>query len=186
VRIAGANGEAPRIGYVFQTPRLMPWLTVRDNVRLGLPRPGRGPGLAEALLSEMQLDDVLDANPGQLSGGMQRRVALARAFVNEPRLLLLDEPFLSLDAPTAGRLRGQLLELWQRHPTTILFVTHDLREALCLADRVLFLSPGPASVVLDYKVELPRPRNPESAAIDDLRRRLLDKYPDLLAGIAKS
>ncbi len=113
---------------------------------------------------------------------MERRVALARAFVTGPRLLLLDEPFLSLDTPVANRLRRLLLDLCARRPTTVLFVTHDLREALYLADRVLFMSPGPGRIVLD----LPRPRQPEGADIEALRLELLDRHPKLLAGLAQT
>jgi NitT/TauT family transport system ATP-binding protein len=178
-----ADGGSAPIGYMFQTPRLMPWLTVRENVRLALPADAPRPGPAERLLAEMEMERVLDAYPRALSGGMQRRVALARAFVAEPRLLLLDEPFLSLDAPAADRLRRLLLELWERRPTSILFVTHDLREALSLADRILFLSPRPARLLLDLPVTLPRPRDAEGPAIAALRRRLLDEHPDLLAGL---
>ncbi|HLJ63382.1 MAG TPA: ABC transporter ATP-binding protein [Stellaceae bacterium] len=173
-----------RLGVMFQTPRLMPWLTVRDNVRLALDPPPRKAGAAEALLKEMRLDGFLDAFPRQLSGGLQRRVALARAFVTDPDLLLLDEPFQSLDAPTAERLRALLLDLWKRRRPTILFVTHDLREALSIGDRVLFLSASPARVVLDLAIELTRPRGLEGPAVEALRRRLLATYPDLLRGLA--
>ncbi|MDX1605248.1 MAG: ATP-binding cassette domain-containing protein, partial [Candidatus Competibacterales bacterium] len=120
-----------------------------------------------------------------LSGGMQRRVALARAFAIRPRLLLLDEPFVSLDAPVADRLRQMLVELWQRQTTTVLFVTHDLREALTLADRVIFLSAPPARVLLDQPVDLPRPRHTEDDAVAVLRRQLLRAHPELLAGLVQ-
>ena len=183
VRIVGGRDSASPVGYMFQTPRLMPWLTVRDNVRLALSHPGHGDGPAERLLAEMNLTPFLDAYPRQLSGGMQRRVALARCFVNEPRLLLLDEPFLSLDAPAAQRLRQSLLELWRRRPTTVVFVTHDLREALQLADRILFLSHRPGRVVRDLPVDLPRPREPDGGEIEALRRRLLAEDPELLSGL---
>jgi NitT/TauT family transport system ATP-binding protein len=176
------DGSAP-IGFVFQTPRLMPWLTARENVRLALEPPPKRAGRAEELLCEMNLGDRLDAYPGHLSGGQQRRVALARAFVNDPDLLLMDEPFTSLDAPTAQQLRDLLLALWNRRRPTVLFVTHDLREALSLGDRILFLSAGPGRVVLDLLVELSRPRLPDGPAIEAARRRLLDFYPDLLRGI---
>lgn len=180
------EGTSPaRIGFVFQTPRLMPWLTARENVRLALDPPPKAPGPAEALLAEMNLGDRLDVYPGHLSGGQQRRIALARAFVNEPDLLLMDEPFTSLDAPTAQQLRDLLLALWERRRPTVLFVTHDLREALSLGDRILFLSAGPGRVVLDMPVDLPRPRLPDGAAVDLARKRLLDLYPDLLRGLDK-
>ena len=117
--------------------------------------------------------------------GMRRRVALARAFFNEPGLLLLDEPFLSLDAPVANHLRRVLLELCGRRSATVLFVTHDLREALYLADRVLFMSGGPGSMVLDLPVELPLPREPESEAVERLRMSLLKEHPRLLAGLVE-
>ena len=182
VRRGGPAGG--RLGVVFQTPRLMPWLTMRENVRLALDPPPRAPGHAEELLQEMQLGTLLDAYPNHLSGGQQRRVALARAFVNEPDLLLLDEPFQSLDAPTAQDLRGLLLRLWAKRRTTILFVTHDLREALSLGDRVLFLSARPGRVVLDLPLDLARPRHPDGAAVEAVRKRLLEGHPDLLRGLA--
>jgi NitT/TauT family transport system ATP-binding protein len=179
------RGGDARIGFVFQTPRLMPWLTARDNVRLALDPPPRAEGRAEELLRAMNLGGQLDSYPGHLSGGQQRRVALARAFVTQPELLLLDEPFTSLDAPTAQQLRDSLLALWGRHRPTVLFVTHDLREALSLADRILFLSAAPGRIVLDLPVELARPRSPDGPTVEAARTRLLDLYPDLLRGLEK-
>ena len=181
IQLGGTAGG--RLGMVFQTPRLMPWLSARDNVRLALEQAPDSAARAEAMLAEMQLGAFLDAFPSQLSGGQQRRVALARAFVNDPDLLLLDEPFQSLDAPTAQHLRDLLLALWSRRKPTILFVTHDFREALSLGDRVLFLSAGPGRVVLDLPLDLPRPRAPDGAAVEALRKRLLELYPDLLRGL---
>jgi NitT/TauT family transport system ATP-binding protein len=181
----GGSGVRPRSAHVFQTPRLMPWLSTLENVRLVL-KDGATVAKARDILVEMGLESTLDSYPNRLSGGMQRRVALARAFVIEPRLLLLDEPFVSLDVPAADHLRGLLLDLWQRRPTTVLFVTHDLREALQLADRVLFMSASPGRVVLDFRVDLPRPRRADDPAIEALRRRLLAEHPDLLAGLPPS
>ena len=145
------DGAAPAdLGFMFQEPRLMPWMSVLDNVLLVVPDGVRAQARPRALelLRAMELGDVLDAYPGRLSGGMMRRVALARAFVNEPALLLMDEPFVSLDSPTANRLRAMLLAQWRRCGASVLFVTHDLREALALADRICFLSPSPGRVVL--------------------------------------
>jgi NitT/TauT family transport system ATP-binding protein len=172
------------IGFMFQEPRLMPWLTVLENVLLVAGEDPAAPARARALLQAMELGDVLDAYPGRLSGGMQRRVALARAFVIEPGLLLMDEPFVSLDAPTADRLRTMLVALWERRRSTVLFVTHDLREALALGDRVCFLSAAPGTVVLDWTVGLDRPRLPNDAAVLALQRELLARHPALLAGLA--
>ena len=171
------------ISTLFQTPRLMPWLSVLDNVRLVLPKDSEAEARARELLIAMELGEVLGAYPNRLSGGMQRRVALARAFAIQPRLLLLDEPFVSLDAPVANRLRRMLTDLWQVHGTTIMFVTHDLREALALGDRVLFMSSSPGRVVLEYPVNLDRPRRPDDASIAALYEQLLAEHPQLLAGL---
>lgn len=173
-----------RLGMMFQEPRLMPWLTLRDNVTLVLADPDTGRPQAEALLTDVGLGEWLDAFPGQLSQGMQRRAALVRAFVVAPRLLLMDEPFVSVDMPTGNRLRTELTALWQRERPLVLFVTHDLREALAIADRVLFLSTGPAQVVLDERIDLPRPRALEDPAVAALQHRLLSRHPSLLSGLA--
>ncbi|HEX4184488.1 MAG TPA: ATP-binding cassette domain-containing protein [Stellaceae bacterium] len=146
---------APRIGYVFQSPRLLPWRTVRQNVALVLGR-NADPMELEGLLGDIGVADVADAYPAQLSGGMARRAALARAFAIAPDLLLMDEPFLSLDAAAADRLRGLLLRLVSRRPATVLFVTHDLTEAVELADRILVLSPAPGRVVAEMPIALAR------------------------------
>ena len=185
-RVRMSDGAPPgdlRIGYMFQTPRLLPWLTVLENVRIVMDKAGIESGYAERLLAEMQLADVMDAFPNRLSGGMQRRVALARAFAVRPKLLLMDEPFVSLEAPVANKLRLLLLDTLHTHRTTVLFVTHDLGEALALADRVIFLSPSPGRIVLDLPVLLPRPRIFGHPGIDALQRDLLSRYPQLLAGL---
>jgi ABC-type nitrate/sulfonate/bicarbonate transport system ATPase subunit len=175
-----SDARRPRAARVFQTPRLMPWLTVLDNVRLVLPDSG---DLAREMLGTLGLGDFLHAYPRALSGGMQRRVALARALAVRPQLLLLDEPFVSLDRPATLELRRLLLDLWRRHGMTVVFVTHDLEEALALGDRVLFLSSDPARIILDLPVALPRARRDE-AALAGLARDLLRRFPNLLAGRA--
>ncbi len=180
------DGKTPALGpppgYMFQSSRLMPWLTVRENVALVQMDSQYGEKVDE-LLGEIGLEEFVDAYPAQLSGGMRRRVALARAIITEPSLLLLDEPFLSLDTPVANRLRSLLIEVCGRRSATVLFVTHDLREALYLADRVLFLSSRPGKIVLDHTVDIPRPRISEGEAVELTRLELLKMNPQLLSGL---
>ncbi len=186
VRIdGGAPSAGPPPGYMFQSSRLMPWLRVRENVDL-VTNDSAARENVDELLREIGLEDFVDAYPGQLSGGMRRRVALARAIINEPSLLLLDEPFLSLDTPVANRLRRLLIDVCGRRSSTVLFVTHDLREALYLADRVLFISSRPGEIVLDHLVDIPRPRVPEGEDIELLRLELLKKDPQLLSGLVEN
>lgn len=170
--------------FLFQEPRLMPWLSVIDNIRLVIPKAERvlyEPRI-KPLLEQVGLHQFANAYPKELSGGMARRVALVRAFVRNPALLLMDEPFQALDAPTANQLRQMVLELWHSTRCTVMLVTHSLREALMLADRVVFLSARPSHIVLDYPVTLPRPRTIESTEIHQLHQALLTQYPDLLSG----
>lgn len=171
------------IGHMFQEPRLMPWLTVLDNLLLVRGNSGDEIQSAHRLLERVGLGEFANAYPGQLSGGMSRRVSLARAFSVEPELLLMDEPFVSVDAPTAARLRRHLTDLWAQRRPTVLFVTHDLREALALADRVVFMSDRPGRVVLDQRVDLPSPRDPEDGTVTALRNEILTAHPDLLSGL---
>lgn len=142
------------VAFVFQSPRLLPWRTVRENIALVLPPNDPRQANIDELLSRVGLAEAAHAYPEMISLGMQRRVALARAFVLEPDILLMDEPFVSLDDPTAQGLRQLLMELWSRRPTTVLFVTHDRQEAVMLASRVICLAGTPASVVQDQAVAL--------------------------------
>jgi len=143
-----------RMAFVFQTPRLLPWRTVYENIALALP--SGDPRLANIpeLLKRVGLAEAANAYPEMISLGMQRRAALARAFVLEPDILLMDEPFVSLDEPTAQGLREVLVELWSRRPTTVLFVTHDRPEAVMLGTRILRLSNGAATITQDVPVQL--------------------------------
>jgi ABC-type nitrate/sulfonate/bicarbonate transport system ATPase subunit len=172
-----------RVSYVFQEPRLLPWLTVEDNLKLVLADERDSDARIDAWLAEMGLADVRAVFPNRLSLGMARRVALARAFIIQPTLLLMDEPFVSLDEPTADRLRRLLLETLRVHPATVLFVTHNLREAITLADRIALLSPTPARIVREVEVPLALERRFDAAAIEDARTALADDLPGLaLAG----
>jgi len=145
-----------RLAYVFQSPRLLPWRTVYENVALVLREDDPRQAMVGELLASVGLADAATAYPERISLGMQRRVALARGFVLEPDVLLMDEPFVSLDGPTADSLRRLLMDLWMRRPTTVLFVTHDRNEAVMLATRILRLGGAPARVVADTEVTLAR------------------------------
>jgi sulfonate transport system ATP-binding protein len=156
---------------VFQEPRLVPALKVWRNVVIGHPRSAASRKLAEAALGEVGLERHADAWPRTLSGGEAQRVALARALVQEPHLLLLDEPFAALDALTRIRMHGLVHQLLRRHLPGVVLVTHDIDEALSLADRVVVLNGG--RVRLDAVVDVPRPRARTDRAFEYLRQRLL-------------
>lgn len=158
-----------------------PYSTAIENVSLVLPMEKQGQ--AQEFLDKVGLAGFEHAYPGQLSGGMQRRVSLARAFAFEPQLLLMDEPFQSLDAPTADQLRDLLLEFWKHSGCTVLFVTHSLREALAMAERILFFSPRPASVVNEFNVDLARPRKLDGEGVSALYHELIKQHPRLLSGL---
>lgn len=140
--------------FIFQAPRLLPWRTVYENIALALP--DNDPRLAKIpdMLARVGLTEAANAYPERISLGMQRRASLARGFILEPQILLMDEPFVSLDDPTAQSLRQLLLELISRQPTTVIFVTHDRAEAIQLGTRILRLAPGQASVAEDIPVRL--------------------------------
>jgi NitT/TauT family transport system ATP-binding protein len=187
---AGTINYPPQttLSFMFQEPRLLPWLSVADNIRLVLDAPqhrhdNQRFARMDTLLQQLGLQDFRASFPNQLSGGMKRRAALVRAFVTQPQLLLMDEPFQSLDEPTAQDLRQLLLKLWAESCPTVLFVTHSLNEALLLADRVLFLSPRPAKVMLDYRVPLSRPRPLTTHLLQPLQAELLQQHPKLLSGV---
>ena len=170
------QASRPKIGYIFQNPRLLPWRTVRENIELVL-EDSISANIIDDLLEMMQLTSSQHVYPERLSLGMSRRVAITRAFAVDPDLLLMDEPFVSLDAPTARQIRALLLSLWQQRPHTVLFVTHDLREAIALADRLIFLSSSPMSVISEISVPIPRAERHDETAIEAFRQQLLTEYP---------
>jgi NitT/TauT family transport system ATP-binding protein len=165
VQFEGERVVGPRrgIGFVFQTANLMPWRTAIENVELPLELEGLNSGQksrrAKDMLRLVGLADFKQSLPRDLSGGMAQRVAIARALVHEPDLLLLDEPFGSLDALTRERMAFELLKIWQMERVTVLMVTHSIQEAVLMADRVLVLSQRPGSIRLDLDISLNRPRS---------------------------
>ncbi len=170
----------PKIGYVFQQPCLLPWRTVRENIELVFANKKAVPNAQiDDLLELTQLNRYADAYPKQLSEGMQRRVSIIRAFAVNPNLLLMDEPFVSLDAPMAREVRFLLQELWQQRPHTVLFVTHDLREAIALADRLVFLISCPMRVLREVSVPILRNLRQDVGIIEEFKNQLMFNYPDL-------
>ena len=179
--------ENLRTAMIFQDPRLMPWLSALNNLLLvASPSDDQAPGRARALLEELDIVGFATAFPAQLSGGMQRRVALARALLVAPTLLLMDEPFVSVDQPTATLLRALVAKLWRHRNTTNVFVTHDLREAIALATRIVFLSSSPGRIVLNWPLDLPSQGERDAGVIERAAVSLLSAHPRILEGEAGS
>ncbi len=174
----GQEHSSPKIGYIFQNPRLLPWRTVRENIELILDS-NQSPTVIDPLLEVMQLTQAQHVYPERLSVGMSRRVSIIRAFAVDPDVLLMDEPFVSLDAPTARQVRELLLKLWQERPHTVLFVTHDLREAITMADRLIFLSAAPMSVISEITVPIPRSERHNENTIEAFRQSLINNYSEI-------
>ena len=177
------TGPGTDRGMVFQRDCLFPWLTVTGNVRFGIRLKanaavldGTAVGRSEYLIEAVGLGKFKDAYPKQLSGGMRQRAAIARALLNQPRVLLMDEPFGALDAQTREGMQELLLGLCAKHGTTVVFVTHDVEEAVYLGDRVVVMKAHPGEVTADVAIDLPRPRNAEmklSEGFSRYRREIL-------------
>ncbi|HWG28759.1 ABC transporter ATP-binding protein [Actinospica sp.] len=171
VRVAGkpVDGIAEGVSFMFQADALLPWKTVLGNVALGPSFRGVKKKEAEAAardwLRRVGLAGFEDRHPHQLSGGMRKRVAMAAALINEPRILLMDEPFGALDVQTKAIMQTELIGLWEQMRPSVLFITHDLEEAVALADRVVVMTSGPGTVKSVFDIDLPRPRG----AIQDIR-----------------
>jgi sulfonate transport system ATP-binding protein len=177
VTLDGIAITAPhaKIGIIFQEPRLLPWLSVADNIGFGLsemPASTRRDKVAGAL-ARVGLVDKAEAWPRELSGGQAQRVAIARALVPQPEVLLLDEPFSALDAFTRSDLQDHLLDLWADTRPTLVLVTHDVDEAVVLADRVFVMRPRPGRLFDQFAVNLARPRDRQSPLFDNFKRRVL-------------
>jgi ABC-type nitrate/sulfonate/bicarbonate transport system ATPase subunit len=168
-----ADPKRQSISFVFQEPSTFPWLNVRDNVATGLRIKGESRAGLEAKVREIVeivgLTGFERYYPHQISGGMKQRVAIARAFATDADLILMDEPFVSLDQPTRERMQREVLDIWQHRRRTVVFVTHNLEEAVFLADRILILSAKPARIVAELPVRLARPRDPLASEFMRLR-----------------
>ncbi|GAA5012487.1 ABC transporter ATP-binding protein [Kitasatospora paranensis] len=188
VRVHGENVEGinEHVGFVFQQDAVFPWRTVLSNVMAG-PR-FRGVPTDQARekardwLARVGLSAFEDRYPHQLSGGMRKRVALAQTFVNDPKILLMDEPFSALDVQTRALMSDQLLELWAGTGSSVVFVTHDLDEAIALADRVVVMTAGPATVKEVFTVDLPRPRTVEAVRLEP---RFVELYREIWASLGE-
>lgn len=183
-RINGPKGPAPDLGYVFQDHRLLPWRTVRRNIEITLdakavPRSEWGERI-DRYLALLKIDRFADSWPLRLSGGQRQRASIARALAVEPAMILMDEPLSTLDEVTARSMRQELLDVWNRTGSTIVFVTHSIREAVFLSDRIIILSQGPATVLEDFRVPLDRPRryeDPELAQVEaEIVARVIDRW----------
>ena len=177
-----ANNDT--FGYVFQTSRLLPWLTVKENIELVSKKDTNLDININHLLKEFDLLEFENYFPKALSGGMRRRVSLVRALINKPEVLLMDEPFVSLDQPTAENLYKVLIDYWKKNPITVILITHNLKEALLLSDRILFFSKRPATIVHDYKVKSNRGNlKMDNKEIDKEYQNLNKKFPSILKGL---
>jgi sulfonate transport system ATP-binding protein len=177
VTLDGVTINAPhaKIGIIFQEPRLLPWLSVADNIGFGLndvPAAVRRERIAHAL-QKVGLADKANAWPRELSGGQAQRVAIARALVPQPEVLLLDEPFSALDAFTRRDLQDHLLDLWAETRPTLVLVTHDVDEAVALADRVFVMRPRPGRLFEEIRISLGRPRDRHAPPFENFKRRVL-------------
>jgi sulfonate transport system ATP-binding protein len=178
-----ADPKRHNISFVFQEASTLPWLNVRDNISTGL----RIKKLPKAEIRR-KVDDIIGVvglrgfenyYPHQISGGMKQRVSIARAFATDADLVLMDEPFVSLDQPTREKMQREVLSIWEHRKRTIIFVTHNLEEAVFLGDRVIMLSKKPARIVANLSVDLPRPRDPMSEAFVALRARCADLLQEM-------
>ena len=176
------TGPGPERGMVFQQYSLMPWKTVRDNVAFGPLLAGQSKSEAQSIaytfLNMVGLTRFAKHYPAELSGGMQQRVGIARALANYPSVLLMDEPFGALDAQTRLMMQENLLRIWEDFGTTVMFVTHDVDEAVFLADRVVIMSAAPGRIIDDFHVDIPRPRTTDITTDDtyiQLKRRCMDR-----------
>jgi len=187
--------ERSDIGLVFQEPVLLDWRTVKQNIMLPVKILGKNGNLdhnetfyqerAQELIEKVGLTEFTDSYPKELSGGMQQRVAICRSLIYNPSILLMDEPFGALDAFTRNKLNSEILDIWKETNKSVLFVTHNLEEAVFLSDRVIVLSSRPGQVIDDIEIDLARPRNEETRTSDrfqELSSQVYDHFNDIMFG----
>ena len=175
----GPESEAPHVGYVFQEHRLLPWRSVKKNLELVLAASSVSRQLWDDKINDileiLHISRYKDSWPLRLSGGERQRVSIARALLVEPSYVMMDEPFSTLDELTARTLRQELIDIWQRTGATIVFVTHSIREATFLADRIIILTRGPANVDDNYSVPIDRPRDYEDPLIGQVEAEIVKR-----------
>ena len=182
---AGTVDVDGKVAFMFQEATLLPWLTARRNVELalrlhGVPRSDRR-SRAEELLDTVRLSGMADKRPHELSGGMRQRVALARVLAQDAQVVLMDEPLGALDAMTRDHMHDEIERVWDKHRFCVLFVTHNMREAVRLADRVVLMSSSPGRVKLDQRITIPRPRRIDSAEVAELASELTEALREEVA-----
>lgn len=181
IEVDGKAIEGPSVdrGMAFQDSRLFPWLTIQENIAFGLPKDvdkNTANQLVKEHLALVKLEQFADAYPHQLSGGMKQRASIARALINKPSVLLLDEPFGALDAMTKIHMQEEVMQIWEQEKITMILVTHDITEAIYMADSVVILSGRPGSINEIIPIDLPRPRQRNSFEFVQLQERIYSKF----------
>ena len=169
-----------KMSFIFQSHNLLPWLTALENILLVCNNESIKKNYAREILSEVGLENFINTYPNNLSGGMKRRVSIARAFVNKPNILLMDEPFVSLEKPLANQLRKQTIDLIKKNKVTAILVTHDLKEAIMFANRIIFCNNSPMKIILEKKIKLNNEPNYDNDEVDLIYKNIISENPSIL------